>query len=145
MTIKRFNRLEALSFDDFIDKFKSSRFEYFGIVLHGPSGAIDTIGHRMIASGHQGEVRFYLSDIVCVVREFGAAGITMMHNHPHSSPSKLRPSRKDLRVTEFIHKALSTIGTSVLDHIIYGENDTTFSFVEHKVGRWGWETLEFHP
>ena len=95
----------------------------------------------MLASGHQGRVRFKLAGILNAVRETGADAIAMIHNHPFSAVFK--PSYQDRQVTEKVHQALVQVGALVLDHRIYMSDGSCLSFVEERIGRWGWETVEF--
>ena len=53
-----------------------------------------------------------------------AAGVILVHNHPHGSA---KPSGEDVTLTKKTALALGLIGIPVLDHIIVAENET-FSF-----------------
>lgn len=49
-----------------------------------------------------------------------AVSVILAHNHPGGS---LKPSQNDILATEAIHKALKTIESYLLDHIIIAGND----------------------
>lgn len=53
-----------------------------------------------------------------------AAGVILVHNHPHGSA---KPSNEDITLTRKTALALGLIGIPVLDHIIVAENEA-FSF-----------------
>ena len=141
MNKRLLQQLSTGPYSDFIEKFRSSRYEFFGIVLHRTDCQDSRVGHRMLSSGHQGGVRFKLEQIVDAVTEAQAAAITMIHNHPHSN--KHQASTDDIEVTKLVDKALSEHGAQVIDHVIFLSNGETFSFVENKIGRWGWDVLQF--
>ena len=136
------SRLSLGPYSEFIQKFKSSRYEFIGVELHDTLDRHDRSGHKMLASGHQGQVNFHFDDILSAIDGTNAVAITLVHNHPRVG-SELRPSRKDIHVTEVVHQDLLKIGLQVLDHRIYGANGDCLSFVDAQVGRWGWEVLAF--
>ena len=141
MNKRLLERLSDGSYADFIGHFASSRYEFVGIELFDTDRSDYPIGHRMLASGHQGRVRFSLSDILDAIQKTGANAITMIHNHPFSS--KFKASREDIDVTERVHQVLQEIGAKVVDHRIYISDGRCLSFVEEGIGRWGWESVEF--
>lgn len=141
MNRRLLERLSEGPHSEFLEHFRSSRYEFFGIELHNTDVDSQPIGHMMLASGHQGRVRFSLPDILSAIETSGANAITMIHNHPFSPTFK--PSRLDIEVTERVHLALQEIGAKVIDHRIYVSDGRFFSFVEEKVGRWGWDSVEF--
>ena len=141
MNRRLLDRLSNGSHADFIDQFVSSRYEFVGIELYRTVERDERVGHVMLASGHQGRVRFDLEDILMAVQEAGANAIAMIHNHPFSP--KFEASREDIDATERVHLALQKIGAEVIDHRIYVSDGRCLSFVEEGIGRWGWETVEF--
>jgi DNA repair protein RadC len=58
-----------------------------------------------------------------------AVSIIVAHNHPGGS---LLPSEKDRKVTQAIHRALSSVEMTLLDHIIIGGN-RFYSFRENGI------------
>lgn len=56
-----------------------------------------------------------------------AAAIIVAHNHPSSDPS---PSKEDKETTRRLVKAGELLGIPLLDHVIIGGPDSSFSFKE---------------
>ncbi len=56
-----------------------------------------------------------------------AASIIMFHNHPSGDPS---PSLEDIDMTARIYSSGILLGIKLLDHIIVGRGDESFSFKE---------------
>lgn len=117
----------------FINTFKTADVEHFGVVFHG-SDKTECVGVKMIAHGDAGSIRgISLEKIILEARRVGAKGMTLMHNHPKSGQDKLRPSVADLETTYTIHDASKKIGAPVLNHIIYGAQDSAFSFTHNGI------------
>lgn len=57
-----------------------------------------------------------------------AYSIIIMHNHPTGNPS---PSKEDIEVTNKIKKAGEIMDIRLIDHIIYGNVESYFSFKEN--------------
>ena len=57
------------------------------------------------------------------------SAVVLVHNHPSGSP---RPGRSDLTETARLKEALSSLGISLLDHIIVCD-DKFFSFADQQV------------
>ena len=53
--------------------------------------------------------------------------VVLCHNHPSGS---IEPSKEDIETTQKVIDIFTTIGISVMDHIIIG-NDNYFSFKEN--------------
>jgi len=117
----------------FINKFKTADVELFGVVFHGEDKKT-CIGTKMIAHGDAGSIRgISLEKILLEARRAGARGMTLMHNHPRSGQDKLRPSVADLETTFTIHDASKKDGAPVLNHIIYGADNSAFSFIHNGI------------
>jgi DNA repair protein RadC len=61
--------------------------------------------------------------------QYYAVSVILAHNHPGGN---LKPSQNDILATEAIHKALKTIDSYLLDHIIIADNDY-YSFKDNNL------------
>ncbi|MCG8340826.1 MAG: DNA repair protein RadC [Cytophagales bacterium] len=61
--------------------------------------------------------------------EHNSSGIILVHNHPSGNS---QPSRSDIQLTERLIRSGKVLRISVLDHIIFTEDDY-FSFVDNKL------------
>ena len=57
-----------------------------------------------------------------------ASGVIIVHNHPSGNP---QPSIEDVRQTETLRSAASTLGISLVDHVIITKG-SFYSFAEEK-------------
>jgi len=124
--------LSHLSLDEFLNMFKTSHLEHFGVLYHGSSGLGSIIGFALICSGSCWKIKnISLQKIMDEAFRVGAKGMTLVHNHPSSGA--LRPSVTDLQTTFKIHDIAKKDGVPVLDHVIYGVDDGEFSFIENGI------------
>lgn len=56
-----------------------------------------------------------------------AAKVLLMHNHPSGN---LQPSKEDVQITDRLSQVFSLLGIDLLDHIIIGNKDRYYSFLE---------------
>lgn len=56
-----------------------------------------------------------------------AAKVLLMHNHPSGN---LQPSKEDVQITDRLSQVFSLMGIDLLDHIIIGNKDRYYSFLE---------------
>ena len=56
--------------------------------------------------------------------------VILVHNHPSGSPL---PGPADIHQTACVKKALSSVGISLMDHVVVAE-DSFFSFSEERTG-----------
>ena len=118
---------------ELIDAIKNSPVEKFGVVYLAADHKT-CIGAEMIASGDAGSIRgISLNKIMQEARKLGAKGMTLMHNHPKTGQDKLRPSVEDLETTFVIHDEGKLEGVPVLNHIIYGADNSVFSFIHNGI------------
>ena len=118
---------------ELIDAIKNSPVEKFGVAYLAADHKT-CIGAEMIASGDAGSIHGISMDkIMREARRLGAKGMTLMHNHPKSGQDKLRPSVEDLETTFAIHDRSKTVGVPVLNHIIYGADNSAFSFIHNGI------------
>lgn len=59
-----------------------------------------------------------------------AAAVVLAHNHPSGDPL---PSAEDRTITTRLVDAGQVLGIAVIDHVIIGDNDTFYSFAEHRL------------
>ena len=118
---------------DLIDTIKNSPVEKFGVAYLAADHKT-CIGAEMIASGDAGSIRgISLNKIMQEARRLGAKGMTLMHNHPKTGQDKLRPSVEDLETTFAIHDEGKLEDVPVLNHIIYGADNSVFSFIHNGI------------
>lgn len=117
----------------FINTFRVSPVEKFGVVYLGADHKT-CIGVQIIASGNENCIRnISLDKILDEAQRIDARGMILIHNHPRTGQDKLRPSEADLHTTYSIHDVTKTFGIPVLNHIIYGANNSTFSFIHNGI------------
>lgn len=118
---------------ELIDTIKNSPVEKFGVAYLAADHKT-CVGAEMIASGDAGSIHgVSLNKIMHEARRLGAKGMTLMHNHPRSGQDRLRPSVEDLEATFTIHDHAKAVGVPVLNHIIYGADNSTFSFIHNGI------------
>lgn len=59
-----------------------------------------------------------------------AASVIFFHNHPSGDPA---PSTDDIEITKRLKHAGDILGIKILDHIIFGDSQRHFSFVDQKM------------
>lgn len=87
------------------------------------------LSKMMLSSGGG---RSTVIDVRHIIRhsiEHNASGLILVHNHPSGNP---RPSEADLKQTEALHKAASSVGIDLLDHVVFCD-DQFFSFSDKHV------------
>jgi len=118
---------------NFLNTIKTAPIEKFGVVYHGADGK-ECIGTKMIASGDHGSIRgISLESVLSEARRLGAKAMTLVHNHPDTEQARLRPSDADLHTTYTIADAAKEDGIAVLNHIIYGADNSAFSFIHNGI------------
>lgn len=59
-----------------------------------------------------------------------AHSIIIAHNHPSGDPT---PSREDIKITRNINSIGNLMRVKLLDHIIFGEGEKYYSFLENEL------------
>ena len=90
----------------------SEKLYLVALNIHG-----QLLGSHLICSGSLDELIIYPRHVVDAALRSNAYAVVITHNHPGGS---LYPSRADEQTTKLIHRALSMIDVSLLDHIIVG-------------------------
>lgn len=76
------------------------------------------------AAGTVDHVPVYPREVAKRALELNASALILVHNHPSGDPT---PSRADIEVTQQIVEACKTIGVTIHDHVVIGE-ETEVSF-----------------
>ncbi len=88
------------------------------------------IGKEMVSAGSLESTQLDIQKILRRSIEKQSSQIILVHNHPSGQPL---PSEADIRQTERLKRALSTVGIKLTDHIVVAE-DAFFSFSEERMG-----------
>ena len=123
--------LDLLSVEQFVQLVSEpTRNERFGVILVDAAGI--EMGGAWLSQDCQDRTTFRLRDLARVALHHDAAGMILVHTHPHSADPK--PSKLDLETTRTVHEYFSRVGIDVLDHRIYGTGgEAAFSFIENRV------------
>jgi DNA repair protein RadC len=82
------------------------------------------IAFRELFRGTIDAASVYPREVVKQVLADNAAAVIFAHNHPSGATE---PSQADIAITERLKKALALIDVRVLDHLIVGEEVTSFA------------------
>ena len=122
-----------MNLTNFLQSIKDSPIEKFGVVYHGADKKT-FIGAKLIATGNHSSIRgIRLESVLDEAYKLSARAITLVHNHPDTEQAHLRPSVADLHTTFTIADAAKKDGIIVLNHIIYGANNSAFSFIHNGI------------
>ena len=83
-----------------------------------PSGRI--LKTSLLFRGTADTSMFYINQIITLAASKGTAGILLAHNHPNGIAL---PSAEDIRTTATVADALEKIGSMLVDHLIFADND----------------------
>lgn len=98
--------------------------EEFKILFLNNSNTL--VGTETLFYGTIDRSAVYPREIIKKVIEYKAKGVIFAHNHPSGN---IRPSKKDIELTEHMERALDMLDVVLLDHIILSK-DSYFSFRE---------------
>jgi DNA repair protein RadC len=82
------------------------------------------IGFDELFRGTIDSASVYPREVVKACLSHNAASVILAHNHPSGIAE---PSQADIAITERLRKALALIDVRVLDHLIVGEEVTSFA------------------
>ena len=82
------------------------------------------IAYREMFRGTIDGASVYPREVVKQALSDNAAAIILAHNHPSGNPE---PSSADINITKRLKDALALVDIRVLDHMIIGEDVTSFS------------------
>ena len=88
------------------------------------------ISKEMITSGSLESTLVDTARILKRAIEKQSSHVILVHNHPSGSPL---PGPADFHQTECVKRALSSVGISLMDHVVVAE-DSFFSFSEERTG-----------
>ncbi|MBW2467078.1 MAG: DNA repair protein RadC [Deltaproteobacteria bacterium] len=97
------------------------------IFLDSAHAIVDT---RVVARGTVAANTIYPRELIKLALKFNAAALVLAHNHPSGS---LEPSSQDFQLTRTLYLACSFMNIRLLDHLIIGHSDTTYSFADHGI------------
>jgi DNA repair protein RadC len=66
-------------------------------------------------------------EILRTVLKYNAGRLIVAHNHVSGDP---KPSEADVRFTVRLRSACKIVGVELIDHVIVGQSDKSFSFIE---------------
>lgn len=112
--------------DYLIHSMRDLKKETFSVIFLDASHAIITT--EIIASGTITSNTIYPRELVKLALRHNAAALVIAHNHPSGN---IEPSVQDHRLTKTLFLACSFMDISLLDHLIIGAADNTFSFADH--------------
>jgi len=98
---------------------------FTAIFLDSSHAIIDT---QVIARGTVSSNTIYPRELVKQALEYNAAAMVVAHNHPSGN---LEPSPQDLHLTRTLYLACSFMNITLLDHLIIGHSERTYSFADH--------------
>lgn len=75
--------------------------------------------HEDFQRGTKTRIQIYPIEIMKRALNLSARSIILVHNHPSG---EARPSREDLNQTADLEEFLNTVGITILDHLIIGDN-----------------------
>lgn len=85
------------------------------------------LGFRILSTGAQSYSIIDPREVVITALEMRANSVILVHNHPSGEPD---PSKADDQATEKVYKALKSLDMDLVDHIILGRGDETYSYTE---------------
>jgi DNA repair protein RadC len=103
----------------------NSREHFVSIYL---DGAHKPIAYAVVSTGIANCCPVHAREVFQRAVLSGAVAVLVAHNHPSGEVS---PSNEDRSVTRKLIAAGELIGIALLDHVILGEEDTFYSFVEN--------------
>lgn len=102
------------------NKARTMEHEQFGMILLDNQNcviSVETLGVGTIDAS-----AVYPREVVKLALANNAKGVILFHNHPSGNSE---PSSADRRITQRLKDALALIDVTVLDHVVFGEADTT--------------------
>jgi len=111
-----------------IHSMRDLQHEVFAVIfLDGAHAIIDT---QVVARGTVTSNTVYPRELVKLALEYNAAAMVVAHNHPSG---KLQPSSQDHKLTRTLYLACAFMNIRLLDHLIIGQAETTYSFADNGI------------
>jgi DNA repair protein RadC len=111
-----------------IHSMRDLQHEVFQVIFLDSSHAI--IDTQVVARGTISANTVYPRELVKLALEYNAAAMVVAHNHPSG---KLEPSSQDHQLTRTLYLACSFMSIRLLDHLIIGRSEKTYSFADHGI------------
>lgn len=102
--------------------------EVFVVIFLDAAHAI--IDSEIVARGTVSANTIYPRELVKLALGHNAAAMVVAHNHPSG---KLAPSPQDQQLTRTLYLACSLMNIRLLDHLIIGQSEKTYSFADHGI------------
>jgi len=102
--------------------------ETFMVIFLDAAHAI--IDSQVAARGTIASNTIYPRELVKQALAHNAAAMVVAHNHPSGN---LEPSPQDHRLTRTLYLACSLMNIRLLDHLIIGQSEKTYSFADHGI------------
>lgn len=100
---------------------------FTAIFLDSSHAIIDT---QVVARGTVSVNTIYPRELVKQALEHNAAAMVVAHNHPSGN---LEPSPQDHQLTRTLYLACTFMNIRLLDHLIIGQSEKTYSFADHGI------------
>ncbi len=97
------------------------------IFLDSSHAIVDT---QVVARGTVASNTIYPRELVKLALKLNASAMVVAHNHPSGN---LEPSRQDHQLTRTLYQACALMNIRLLDHLIIGQSDGTYSFADHGI------------
>ena len=114
--------------DFLIHSMRDLQHEVFTVILLDAAHAI--IDTQVVARGTISANTIYPRELIKLALKNNAAAMVVAHNHPSGN---LEPSPQDRQLTRTLYLACSFMNIKLLDHLIIGRSETTYSFADHGI------------
>ena len=111
-----------------IHSMRDLQHEVFAVIFLDAGHAI--IDTQVVARGTVTSNTVYPRELVKLALEYNAAAMVVAHNHPSG---KLQPSSQDHKLTRTLYLACAFMNIRLLDHLIIGQAETTYSFADNGI------------
>ena len=111
-----------------IHSMRDLQHEVFAAIFLDASHAI--IDTQVVARGTVSSNTVYPRELVKLALEHNAAAMVVAHNHPSG---KLQPSPQDHKLTRTLYQACAFMNIRLLDHLIIGQSEKTYSFADNGI------------
>ncbi|MDR2588427.1 MAG: DNA repair protein RadC [Spirochaetales bacterium] len=91
------------------------------------TGGHEVIASRVVSVGLVNKALVHPREVFADPISDRAAAVMLAHNHPSGN---IAPSCEDRTITDKLKKAATTLGSKLLDHVIFGRSEY-YSFSEH--------------
>ena len=114
--------------DYLVHSMRDLQHEVFTVIFLDASHAI--IETQVISRGSVAANTVYPRELVKLALEYNAAAMVVAHNHPSG---KLQPSPQDKQLTRTLYLVCAFMDIKLLDHLIIGQSEKTYSFADHGI------------